>query len=66
MDPIRPVPSLGSGLRPDYMDIDPGPGVVGLSGIHRRKRLCDCQAALRRTPGNLDALAPTISVLPLL
>ena len=36
----------------------PGPGVVGLSGIHRRRRLCDCQAALRRTPGNLDAPRP--------
>src|SRR5271157_4167849 len=44
----------------------PGPGVVGLSGIHRRKRLWDCQAALRRTPGNLDALASMICVLPLL
>src|SRR5271166_5269553 len=32
----------------------PGPGVVGLSGIHRRKRLCDCQAALRRTQVDTD------------
>jgi hypothetical protein len=66
MDPIRPAPSLSSGsARYQWISI-PGPGVVGLSGFHRRKRLCDCQAALRRTPGKLGARALMICVLPLL
>ena len=66
MDPIRPVSSLGSGCA-RIMDIDPGPRRGWIERIHRRKRLCDCQAALQRTPGNIDlglddlgfALAPS-------
>ena len=53
------------GQRPDHRS-NPGPGVGGFNGTHRRRRLCDCQAALRRTPGNLDALASMVCILPLL
>ena len=64
LDPIRPLPSLGLGCGLDHRSQSQAYGVVGLSGIHRRERLCDCQAALRRTPGDLDALASKSAFRP--